>query len=167
MPKRIAEDTRAVRGIRYLRQRKVKEPPGTTRGLSLHCGAPERGARRHSGRDRLPADLEIRSATGAATLGARNVAAGDKLDPQRTVALVVRGGGGLAQRIDAVHRRTRGRGRESRQLEHHPRTGIEFRHAEGQVRPFRGDLVLGASSYVGCTVRSELLAIAAELDWRP
>src|SRR5688572_27163311 len=133
-----------------------KRAPGNSRGLLIV----QQGCC-------LPADLEAGSAAGAATLGARDVTAGDKLDPQRIRALVVRGGARLAQRIEAVHRRTRGCGGESRQLEHHPRTGIEFRHAEGQVRPFRGDLVLGARSYVGCTVRSELLAIAAEHDWRP
>ena len=116
----------------------------------------------------LPAGLEAGSATRAASrAAAKDVTGGDKLDPKRTVALVVRGGVGLAQRIQAVLRRTRGCGGESRQLEHHPRTGIQFRHAEGQGRPFGGYLVLGARSYVGCTVGGELLAIAAENDWRP
>src|SRR5688572_28039071 len=122
----------------------------------------------HAAGSSLPADLEAGSATRAATrAAARDVTGGNKLDPQRTAALVVRTRGGLAQRIQAVHRFARGSGGESRQLEHHPRTGIQFRHAEGQGRPFGGDLVLGARSYVGCTVGGELLAIAAENDWRP
>src|SRR5688572_7001598 len=133
-----------------------KRAPGNSRGLLIV----QQGCC-------LPADLEAGSATGAATLGARDVTAGDKLDPQRIRALVVRGGARLAQRIEAVHRRTRGRGRESRQLEHHPRSGIQFRHAEVQVRSFGGHLVLGARAYVGCTVGGELLAVAAENDRRP
>src|ERR671912_459261 len=113
----------------------------------------------HAAGPSLPADLEAGSATRAATrAAAKDVTAGDKLDPKRTVALVVRRGIRLAQRIHAVHRCTRGCGGESRQLEHHPRTGIQFRHAEGQGRPFGGDLVLGARPYVGCTVGGELLA---------
>src|SRR5262249_38524198 len=112
-----------------------KKPPAVSRGLLLvqqgYC---------------LPADLEAGSATGTGGLAAKYVTAGDKLDPKRTVALVVRGGGGLPKRIQAVLRRTRGCGGESRQLEHHPRTGIEFRHAEGQGRPFGGYLELTACS---------------------
>src|SRR4029453_14893133 len=116
----------------------------------------------------LPAGLDAGSAARALTrTAAKVVTAGDKLDPERAVALVVRGGVGLAQRVEALHRRTRGCGGESRQLEHHPRTGIQFRHAEGQGRPFGGYLVLGARAHVGCTVGGELLAIAAENDWRP
>src|SRR5262249_53598359 len=116
----------------------------------------------------LPAGLEAGSATRAAVrAAAKDVTGGDKLDPKRTVALVVRGRVGLAQRLQALLRGARGCGGESRQLEHHPRTGIQFRHAESQGRPFGGDLVLGARSYVGCTVGGELLAIAAENDWRP
>src|SRR6202035_4851052 len=98
----------------------------------------------------LPADLEVGSATCAASLAAKDVTAGDKLDPKRTVAFVVRGGSGLAKCVQAVLRRTRGCGGESRQLEHHPRTGIQFRHAQGQGRPFGGYLVLGAWVYVVC-----------------
>ena len=76
----------------------------------------------------LPAGLEAGSATRAGVrAAAKDVTAGDKLDPKRTVALVVRGGVGLAQRIQAVLRRTRACGGESRQLEHHPRTGVQFR----------------------------------------
>src|SRR5688572_21734533 len=115
----------------------------------------------------LPAGLEVGSPTSTAGRGAKDVTARNKLDPQRTVALVVRGGVGLAQRVQAVLRRTRGCRGETRQLEHHPRTGIQFRHAERQVRPFGGDLVLRARSDVGCPVCGELLAIAAEHDWRP
>ncbi len=110
----------------------------------------------------LPADLEVGSATCAAGLAAKDVTAGDKLDPKRTVAFVVRGGSGLAKCIQAVLRRTRGCGGESRQLEHHPRTGIQFTHAEGQGRPFGGDLELSACPYVGCTGDGEILAVEAE-----
>src|SRR5688572_12145784 len=133
-----------------------KRAPGNSRGLLIV----QQGCC-------LPADLEAGSAAGAATLGARNVTAGDKLDPQRIRALVVRSVARLAQRIEAVHRRTRGCRRESRQLEHHPRTGIQFRGAEGQVRPFGRHLVLGARTYVRGAVGGELLAIAAENDRRP
>src|SRR5262245_28183525 len=41
-----------------------------------------------------------RALTGA---GAKHVAGGDDLDPKLTVALVVRGGAGAAQRVEAVH----------------------------------------------------------------
>src|SRR5262249_23561528 len=116
-----------------------KKPPAVSRGLVLvqqgWC---------------LPADLEAGSATRAVSrAAAKDVTGGDKLDPKGTVALVVRGGVGFAQRIQAVLRRTRGCGGESRQLEHHPRTGIQFRHAEGEGRPFGGDLELSACPYVG------------------
>src|SRR5690606_22721082 len=75
----------------------------------------------------LTADLEAGSAARAASLGARDVAAGDELDPKRTVALVVRGVADCAQRIEAVHGRARGGGRETRQLEDHPRAGVQLR----------------------------------------
>src|SRR5947208_8036997 len=134
-----------------------KKPPAVSQGLLLV----QQGCC-------LLAGLEAGSATRAVSrAAAKDVTGGDKLEPKRTVAFVVRGGVGLAQRIQAVLRRTRGCGGESRQLEHHPRTGIEFRHAEGQGRPFGDDLVLGARSYVGCTVGGEFFAIAAENDWRP
>src|SRR5262245_43145379 len=144
----------------------MQEPPDTAGG-SCHAArkADLLALRSFSGGGKvglyrnLSADLEVGSATRAAVrAAAKDVAAGDKLDPQRTVALVVRSGVGLAQRIQAVLRRTRRCGGESRQLEHHPRTGIQFRHGEVQVWPFGGDLVLGARSYVGCAVRGELLA---------
>src|SRR5262249_26637569 len=107
------------------------------------------------------------SATRAAVrAAAKDITGGDKLDPKRTVALVIRGGGGLTQRIEAVLRHTRACGGESRQLEHHPRTGIQFRHAEGQGRPFGGYLELSACSYVGCTGDGELLAAEAENGYR-
>ena len=115
----------------------------------------------------LPADTEAGSATRAAVrAAAKDVTGGDKLDPKRTVALVVRGVAGLAQRIQAVLRRTRRCGGESRQLEDHPRALIQFRHAEGQGRPFGGHLELGTRSYVGFSGDGEILAIAAENDWR-
>src|SRR6202011_5540651 len=115
----------------------------------------------------ISADTEAGSATSAGGLAAKDVTGGDQLDPKGTVAFVVRGGTGLAQRIQAVLRRTRGCGGESRQLEHHPRTGIQFRHAQGQGRPFGGYLVLGACVYVGCTGDGEILAVDAENGyWR-
>src|SRR3954469_740151 len=84
--------------------------------------------------DRLPVELEGGSATRAAVrAAAKDVTGRDQLDPQRTVVLVVRRGVGLAECIQAVLRRTRGCSRESRQLEHHPRPGIQLRHAEGQA----------------------------------
>src|SRR5439155_9727354 len=93
------------------------------------------------------------------------VTVGDQLDPERILALVVRGVAGLTQRIQAVLRRTRGCGGESRQLEDHPRALIQFRHGEGHVRPFGGHLDLGTGSYVARGY-GVLLAIAAENDWR-
>src|SRR6202451_1482089 len=115
----------------------------------------------------LPVDLEAGSATGSATrAAAKDVTAGDKLDPKLTVAFVVRGGTGLAKCIQAALLRTRRCSRESRQFEHHPRTGIQFRHAEGQGRPFGGYLVLGARLYVGCTGDGEILAVDAENGYR-
>ncbi len=116
----------------------------------------------------LPAGHEAGSATGAAVrAAAKDVAAGDKLDPKRTVAFVVRGGTGLAKCIQAVLRRTRRCGGESRQLEDHPRAAIQFLHAEVQRRPFGGHLDLGTRSHVGFCGDSKFLAIAAENDWRP
>ena len=51
----------------------------------------------------LPAGLEAGSATRAAgRAAAKDVTGGDKLDPKRTVAFVVRGGAGLAKCIQAV-----------------------------------------------------------------
>src|SRR5262245_29398905 len=110
----------------------------------------------------LLAGLDVGSATGAGGLATKDVTAGDKLDPKRTVAFVVRGVGGFAQRIEAVLGRTRGCGGESRQLEDHPGAFIQFRHAEGQGRPFGGDLELTACPYVGCTADGEFLAVEAE-----
>src|SRR5580700_11369555 len=75
------------------------------------------------------ADLEAGSTTGAAArAAAKDVTAGDKLDPKRTVAFVVRGGTGLAKRIQAALLRSRRRSGESRQLEDHPRAAIQFLH---------------------------------------
>ena len=83
---------------------------------------PAPGALAHTTGSSLPADLEAGSATGAAVrAAAKDVTAGDKLDPKRTVAFVVRGGAGLAKCIQAALLRTRGCGGESRQLEDHPR----------------------------------------------
>src|SRR5690606_17885899 len=72
----------------------------------------------------LAADLQ---AGGGATSGAH---VGDPLHPLRVVRLVVRSGVGLAQGIEAVHRRARGCGVEPRQLEVHPGAGIQFRQTE-------------------------------------
>src|ERR1700733_11775046 len=149
------------------RRRRFREP------IAQHCGTKEkapglcRGLLLVQQGCCLPAGLEAGSATRAGGLAAKDVTGGDQLDPKRTVAFVVRGGTGLAQRIQAVLRRTRGCGGESRQLEHHPRTGMQFRHAEGQGRPFGGYLVLGACVYVGCTGDGEILAVDAENGyWR-
>src|SRR6187431_505890 len=76
------------------------------------------GARAQTTGCSLPADLEAASTTRGAGAG---VTAGDNLDPERILALVVRGGAGLAQCIQAVLLRTRGCGGESRQLKDHPR----------------------------------------------
>ena len=116
----------------------------------------------------LPADLEAGSSSRATTrAAAKDVTGGDELDPKRTVALVVRGHTGLAKCIQAALLRTRRCCGESRQLEHHPRTGIQLLHVEVHGWPSGGDRVLGARSYVGFPVGGELLAIAAENDWRP
>src|SRR5262249_14488260 len=114
----------------------------------------------------LPADLEAGSATRAAANGAAStVTVGDHLDPKCILVLEVRGLAGLAQRIQAVLRRTRGCGGESRQLEDHPRAGVHFRQGEGQGRPFGGHLDLGTGSHVARRL-GVLPAIAAENDWR-
>src|SRR6516165_4540527 len=131
-----------------------KKAPGLGRGLP------------HTAGFSLPADLEAGSATRAAANGAAStVTIGDHLDPKCILVLEVRGVARLAQRIQAVLRRTRGCGGESRQLEDHPRAGIHFRQGEGQGRPFGGHLDLGACSYVARGL-SVLPAIAAENDWR-
>src|SRR5207247_4004516 len=133
-----------------------KRAPGHSRGLLLV----QQGCC-------LPAGLEAGSATRAAVrAAAKDVTGGDKLDPKRTVAFVVRGGTGPAYCIQAALLRTRRCSGESRQLEDHPRAAIQFRHAEGQGRPFGCYLVLGARSYVGCTGDWEILAVEAENDWR-
>src|SRR5215471_3745868 len=134
-----------------------KEPPAVSRGLLLV----QQGCC-------LPAGLEAGSATRAAVrAAAKDVTDGDKLDPKRTVAFVVRGVTGLAKCIQAAVLRTRGCSGESRQLEDHPRAPIQFPHAEGQGRPFGGHLDLGTRSYVGFSGDGKILAIAAENDWRP
>src|SRR5579883_3385902 len=116
---------------------------------------------------RLPADLEAGSAARAAVrAAAKDVAAGHKLDPKRTVAFVVRGLAGLAQCFQAALLRARRGSGESRQLEDHPRTGIQFLHAEGQGRSFGGYLELGTCSYVGFSGNREILAVAAENSCR-
>src|SRR5215471_13282389 len=131
-----------------------KKAPGLGRGLP------------HTAGFSLPADLEAGSATRAAANGAAStVTVGDHLDPECILVLEVRGLAGLAQRIQAVLRRTRGCGGESRQLEDHPRAGVHFRQGEGQGRPFGGHLDLGTGSYVA-RVKRVLPAIAAKNDWR-
>src|SRR6185312_9748017 len=101
---------------------------------------------------------------GAADSGALTV--GDNLDPERVLALVVRGGTGVAQCIQAVLRRTRSGSGEARQLEDHPRAALQFAEAQGHGRPFSGHLDLGAGAYVGFTAQDDVLAIAAENDGR-
>src|SRR5580700_11901183 len=129
---------------------------------------PAPGAHAQTAGFSLPVDLEAGSATWAAVrAAAQDVTGGDKLDPERTVAFVVRGGTGLAKCIQAALLRTRRCRGESRQLEDHPRAAIQFLHAEGQGRPFGGHLDLGTRSYVGFSGDGEILAIAAENDWRP
>src|SRR5207237_352380 len=76
------------------------------------------------------------------------------------------GGTGLAKCIQAALLRTRRCCGESRQLEDHPRTAIQFRHAEVQGRPFGRYLEFGTRSYVGCSADGEILAVAAENDRR-
>src|SRR5215475_6619758 len=131
-----------------------KKAPGLGRGLAHTAGLS------------LPADLEAGSATRAAANGAAStVTIGDHLDPKRILVLEVRGVAGLAQRIQAVLRRTRRCGGESRQLEDHPRAAIHFRQGEGHGWPFGGHLDLGTGSYVARGL-GVLPAIAAEDDWR-
>src|SRR5687768_1359706 len=114
----------------------------------------------------LPADLKAGSTTRAAADGAPStVAVGDHFHPQRILVLKVRRVGGRAQLIQAALLRTRGCGRESRQLEDHPRASIHFRQDEGHGWPFGGHPDLGTGSYVACGLRV-LPAIAAEHDWR-
>src|SRR5690606_30827610 len=133
--------------------RTSRKPPAARRGLLLK--------RKLSS----SAHLETLSRSGTAT-GATpgHVARGDDLDPKRAVALVVRRGGGGPQRVEAVHRRARGRRRESRQLEHHPGARVELPHRNRQRLPLGNHLVLAARSYVGFTLRDELLAVAAQDD---
>src|SRR5271154_5816714 len=129
---------------------------------------PAPGALAHIAGFILPVDLEAGSATWAAVrAAAKDVTAGDKLAPKRTVAFVVRGGTGLAKCIQAALLRTRRCSGESRQLEDHPRAAIQFLHVEGQGWPFGGHLDLGTRSYVGFSGDVKILAIAAENDWRP
>src|SRR5687768_14732428 len=111
----------------------------------------------------LPAHLDAGSTTRGAVAG---VTGGDHLHPERIRALVVRRGAGPAQRIQAVLRRTRGCSGESQHLKNHPRAAIQFRQGEGHGRPFGCHLDLGSGSYVGAPGYGELLAIAAEYDWR-
>src|SRR6516164_9101365 len=147
---------RIVPGTDCAALRYETKAPGLCRGLLLV----QRGCC-------LPAGLEAGSATRAAVgAAAKDVTGGNKLDPKRTVAFVVRGGTGLAECIQAALLRTRRCSGESRQLEDHPRAAIQFLHAEGQGRPFGGHLDLGTRSHVGFSVGAEILAIAAENDWR-
>src|SRR5437870_11098217 len=74
-----------------------KRPPAVSRGLLLV----QQGCC-------LPAGLEAGSATRAVSrAAAKAVTGGDKLDPKRTFAFVVRGGGGFQSRIQAGLRLTR------------------------------------------------------------
>jgi hypothetical protein len=68
---------------------------------------PAPGALAHTTGFSSPADLDTAS-SGARAANAGAFTVGDNLDPERVLVLVVRGGAGLAQRIQAVLRRTRG-----------------------------------------------------------
>src|SRR5690349_9016151 len=137
--------------------RNKKEPPDTAGG-SRSC---DRGCC-------LPVDLNAVSRARAFTrAAAQDVTGGDDLYPQRVLALVVRGGGGLAQRRQAALLHTRRCSGESRQLEHHPRTGIQFLHVDVHGWPLGCHLVLAARAHVGFPIGGEALAIAAENDRRP
>src|SRR5215831_10508167 len=127
--------------------------PGLRRGLLLNGPAS------------LPADLDA-GAAGARAGDEGAFAGGDDLHPKRILVLVVGGGGGLAQGVQAVLRRTRGRLGEARQLEHHPRALVEFAEPQAHGRPLGGHLDLGARADVGVPGQGELLAIAADHDWR-
>ena len=147
----------ACAALRYETKSPRPELKVETRGLMLK----QQGCR-------LPAGLEAGSTTGAAArAAAKDVTAGDKLDPKRAVAFVVRSCTGLAKCIQAALLRTRRRSGESWQLEDHPRAAIQFLHAERQGRPFGGPLDLRTRSYVGFSGGGKILAIAAENDWRP
>src|SRR5262252_5121359 len=124
---------------------------------------PAPGALAHTAGFSLPADLEAGSTTRAAVIS--TVTVGDHLDPECILVLVVRGVAGLAQRIQAVLRRTRRCGGESRQVEDDPGAFVQLRQGEGHGRSFGGHLDLGTGSYVGARY-VVLLAIAAENDWR-
>src|SRR4030095_16883427 len=102
---------------------------------------------------------------GCTTRGDDGVTVGDQLDPERTRALEVRGVAGLAQRIQAGVRRTRGCGGESWQLKDHPGALIQFRHGEVHVRPFGGHLDLGPGSYAARGYGG-FLSLAGEKEWR-
>src|SRR5689334_1242517 len=121
------------------------------------------GGSRSCGRLCLSADLDAGSTTGGPVAG---VTVRDHFDPECILAFEVRRFGGLAQRVQAVLRRTRGCRGETRQLEDHPRAAIQFIQGEGNGLPFGGHLDLGTGSYVGAAGNGELLAIAAENDWR-
>src|SRR5579863_9034611 len=122
---------------------------------------PMPGAFGHTTNSRLPADLDAGS-SGARAANAGAFTCGDNLDPERVLALVVRRDAGLAQRIQAVLRRSRGCRGESRQLENHPRAAIQFAELQRHGRPFGGHLDLRAGAYVGRTGERELLAVAAD-----
>src|SRR5580700_8795549 len=129
---------------------------------------PAPGAHAQTAGFSLPVDLEAGSATWAAVrAAAKDVTAGDKLDPKRTVAFVVRSGTGRAKCIQAALLSTRRCSGESRQLEDHPRSAIQFLHVEGQGWPFGSHLDLGTCSHVGFSGDVKILAVAGENDWRP
>src|ERR1700733_623491 len=120
--------------------------------VSQRWGSPRPvpGALAHTTGSGLAADLDAGSpGARAAHVGAFTV--GDNFDPERVLALVVRGGAGLAQRIQAVLRRTRVCSGESRQLEDPPGAAIQVAEAQCPGRHFGGHLDLGAGAYVGFT----------------
>src|SRR5690606_25190385 len=90
----------------------------------------------------------------------------DDLDPQRILALEVRGFASCAQRIEAALFRAGGCGGESRQLEDHPGATVELTQADGQLLPFGRHLDLGTGDDGGLRGCGELDAIAAQNDRR-
>src|SRR5690606_10239705 len=114
-------------------------------------------------RTSLTADLQ----RGGTTQADWTVVRGDHLDPQRVLVLEPGGLAGLAQGIEAALPRPLLRGRESRQLEDHPRALVQFREPESQGRPVGGEPDLGSGAHVGAARHNGVvLAVAAQDDGR-
>src|SRR5690606_4177570 len=137
--------------------RQKKSPRPCDRGLLFNSRA---------GRSAADFDAPRRAAEAtparATTTGTSGRSGGDHLHPQRILRLVEGGGVGLAQGVHAAHFRARSGLGEARQLEDHPRAGVQLADADGQRRPLGRHLDLGASHHRGFTGRGELLALAAE-----